>query len=487
MRKALALAAIAGLVAMPAPALGSDSGTLTWKPCKGEQFRGFECATHSVPRDWNDPGKGTWDLAVIRHKSSGTATQRIGSLFFNPGGPGASGVDTTPGVWQNMPKKIKQRFDVVSWDPRGVGRSNPMADCTMTPEMTVPDTGPVDWDAVYSQLRETAAQTTDQCMRLYPDHYPYVGTNQVVRDLDSLREAVGDSRLTFWGASYGSRIGYTYQVTFPNKVRAILLDGNVNPNGSLQDFASGYGGGVDNALKLYAQYHPGTLRQITRINDAAADKPLDLGGGAVFNRWSTGVVVDAFLRQQAAWPQLAASLDLIETAFFGKGSKGTQARRGLQKLVREFGLGNPVYGVPSLAAAVNCIDYADRPTAAEQNAAARGIRRQSPLRGWFNYAVMAAECEGFRPAADPVPTDFGVVSSKRVLLSGATRDPATPYAWMQSMARAMKNSRVVTYVGTQHIVYRTTPSTCVNKPLTRFFLTVEQPPRDIACPTVLAE
>jgi pimeloyl-ACP methyl ester carboxylesterase len=421
----------------------------------------------------------------MRHRSTGSDHQRIGSLFFNPGGPGGSGVSALPEVWRLLPAAVKRRFDLVSWDPRGVGQSNPMINCTFAPEFAMPDTGPVDWDEIYAQMRAGAAKASEECLLLYPDHYPYVGTNQVVRDLDSLRKAVGDAGLTFWGASYGSRIGYVYQLRFPDKVRALLLDGVVNPNGSIQDSSLGYGGGVDNALPLFEQYYPGTIRQIRRITKQASRKPLPLGGGVMYTHWTTSGIVDAYLRRQASWPELSSTLDRVETVFFGKGTKRTTARKWLKEYLKSTGLAGSLTGVTAVPAAVNCLDYADRPTAAEQNATARVMRRQSPVRGWYNYAVFASQCTDFGVPADPVPIDFGMVSSKRVLLSGATRDPATPYAWTQSMARAMKDSRVVTYVGSQHIVYRTTPSQCVNKALTRFLVTVDQPKHDLACDTVL--
>lgn len=486
MPRMLVLFVAASLVSVTAPSATAAEATLQWESC-GKGLKGYECATHTVPRDWNNPAAGTWDLAVMRHRSTGTAQQRIGSLFFNPGGPGGSGVSAVPLVWKMLPSKITKHFDLVSWDPRGVGQSNPMVDCTYLPDVTLPDTGPVDWDAVYDQMRAGAAKASQECLSRYPDHYPYVGTNQVVRDLNSLRKAVGDSGLTYWGASYGSRIGYVFQLTFPDKVRAVLLDGVVNPNSSIQDFSIGYGGGVDNALPLYEQYYPGTIRQITRITKQAARQPLALGGGIAFTRWMPSGIVDAYLRSQSLWPQLHSTLNQVETAFFGKGTQRAQARTWLKRYLRESGLSEPLSGVTAVPAAVNCLDYADRPTAEEQNATARVIREQSPVRGWYNYAVLASQCTDFGLPADPVPTDVGVVKSKGVLLSGATRDPATPYPWAQSMARVMKDSRVVTYVGSQHIVYRTTPSKCVNKAVTRFLMSVDQPAHDLACDTVLGK
>jgi len=216
-------AAMPGMLPVPA---------LHWRPCTGPGQSGFQCATAKVPFDYGNPLGAAIHLSVIRHPAA-DPRHRIGTLFFNPGGPGGSGVDELPAWLSLFPKALRDDFDLVSWDPRGVGQSDPVQ-CFATPAAgikffaSLPQGFPVGaredraWLARYAQFGRLCAERNGTLL----DH---VSTADTARDLDLLRQAVGESRLNYLGVSYGTFLGATYANMFPNRVRAVVLDGNINP------------------------------------------------------------------------------------------------------------------------------------------------------------------------------------------------------------------------------------------------------------------
>jgi pimeloyl-ACP methyl ester carboxylesterase len=203
---------------------GPSVPVLEWTDCGAP----LECATAVVPRDYDRPNAETFQLAVIRHPAPDQAN-RIGTLFVNPGGPGGSGIEflraAPPGALG-----LFERFDVVSWDPRGIGASTPALDCTTDAEdkaftnltFVRPET------ADRQQLTREAREFGRRCEQRNPDVLPYLSTANTARDLDLLRQAVGDDRLTYIGISHGTHIGATYSSLFPDKVRAMVADSPID-------------------------------------------------------------------------------------------------------------------------------------------------------------------------------------------------------------------------------------------------------------------
>ena len=240
-RVATAAVAIAGLVGFPAlaPAAGPAAVSAAapvpvfdWQPCPDPGQRGFDCATAQVPLDYSDPQSATIELAVIRHLATDPAN-RLGTLFFNPGGPAGPGTVQLPQWLHFFPATLQARFDLISWDPRGVGASTAVR-CFATREdeqkffAGLPDGFPVgrtqqrDWISLYARFGLRCAERNG-------DLLAHVSTADTAKDLDLLRQAVGDPQLDFLGISYGTILGATYANLFPNKVRTMVLDGNVDP------------------------------------------------------------------------------------------------------------------------------------------------------------------------------------------------------------------------------------------------------------------
>ena len=227
-----ALSAVLACLAAAAPAAAAPDVQLQWTGCG---TKGAQCATATVPKDYDDPGAGTLELAVARSPATEPA-KRIGSLFFNLGGPGAAAAAYVEDRGADLFPVLNARFDIIGVDPRGTGGSVPV-DCKADQET----------QGVYSQpfttpftLDVSALVAKDQgyiarCVELNGDILPYLSTANVARDLNAIREAVGDKKITYLGFSYGTFLGATLESLFPGKTRAVVLDGAVDADRYIND------------------------------------------------------------------------------------------------------------------------------------------------------------------------------------------------------------------------------------------------------------
>lgn len=264
---------------------GQASQPLHWQVCQDDTLGayGCECASFSRPLRRAEPVGLQVELAVFRLPATGSAQERIGSLFFNPGGPGAPS-HTSAYKGRLLPEEVRRAFDFVTWDPRGLRQSKPaLADCSLAMPQR-PATGPVDWQRVLMQRQRELAESNRDCIARHRALIRQMGTVGAVHDLDALRQAVGDDRLNFWGISYGTVIGSTYAALFPGRVRALVLDGNVDPWIGL--------GGVrhsttapDDAIRFFLQLHPELKRPLKRSLARLAQEPLTLPDGSPYTRW----------------------------------------------------------------------------------------------------------------------------------------------------------------------------------------------------------
>jgi pimeloyl-ACP methyl ester carboxylesterase len=473
----------AGIIGVPlsasanASAESRSASTIQWSPCQIAELKKFECGTLVVPRDWSNPSVGTFELAVIRSRSTGSAKDRIGSLFVNPGGPGGSGLESMPVLAELVPEAIHRRFDLVSWDPRGIGLSTPVIDCMPAQWSFPPAVGAVDWDAFAVGVRDAVAKVNSECLAKFPDVAPYVGTNNVVRDLDALRAAVGDKRLTYWGMSYGTRIGYVYALTYPDRLRALLLDGPVSPRSSMADFSFGYSTGADPGVGFIFENFPGTKARYQRILGALQQEPLVLSPDRLYTQWDFGFDFERNASSQANMPQVAKYVAQVEKAIFGTPAEQRKAKAFISQFPVESAM-----AMSALPAMVNCIDYPDRMDEARLNQMGAEIRFNAPITGWVRAIQIPSSCLGLDALVpDPVPLVQGNNWAPRILILAATRDAQTPYRWATAMANAFRSAPLVSYVGNQHIIFTGARSACVNGYAARFLLTGSGPRMDVSC------
>jgi pimeloyl-ACP methyl ester carboxylesterase len=482
------VASLAGTVSSAAPAAAAFEPKLSYYKCPPKSLpAGVQCAKLTVPLDWQTPNDGrttTIDVRVMRSKEGN------GGLTFNPGGPGGSGVDSLPTFYSILPDEVVSKFDFVAWDPRGVGGSGPKLTGCQYPSDVPPNpqtVGPVDWQEYWQQAAEEIAALNTACLAANPDSAPYLGTWQVVRDLDALRAALGYTTWNYWGMSYGTRIGHAYARTFPNKLRAMIMDGSVMANEST------YRNGVSFPANLWVSQQlfpalaaPAAARKIAVIERYLDETVLELPDDTEFTRWDWAQQFKSLLGSQSQYPTARA---LVNNLYAGiTAATPAERAKGLEVVaIISEGLRTAIETQMSELAAVlifvNCSDMHDRPTASELAAASQSVERNygstQPVFMGNSSACFGLAPEDLSPA---IPSGSSMITLKTppvfVLSSG---DAATPWVWGRSLANTFAGSSTVTYESTQHVAYLLTPSTCVNAPVTEYLLKLKLPPRHLLC------
>ena len=483
----LSFLSVAFLMVVVGPASGASAqaAQISWSACPIEDYPTLQCGTFEVPYDYSRPTGKKFTLAVQKLPASGA---KIGTLFANTGGPGAPGLQSWAAPANS--RSLQESFDLVGFDPRGVGETRPAFDCD--PVGVGPDNTPnVDWPGFSAAATPIIARSNRACQRKSAGFIAHVGTNNVVRDLDAMRAAVGDAKLNFWGMSYGSRIGYTYAYRYPKKVRAIILDGPVTPDGSWADFAEVRSGSEDQALRFIRSVSPATYAAVISTRNSLFASQLDIGTAGRPTRlggydW-LGIVSGQLLLQQTHWPGITKVAGLVAAARI-VGPGGDEARASLRKLVGVAEAETPG-AAPSVASAnqaINCADYADRPGPRQRSRIVRNVVSRAPVFGGVGAAGQAPLCVGFTFQPDPVPriasrASLARVRNVKLAISDSTADAATPLVWGRAMARAFPSAFEVTQITGNHVNFLGTESDCVDDPLREYLLTLKMAPRRTTC------
>ncbi len=465
--------------ATPLPTLAPPP-PVSWSDCGG----GFECGIVDVPRDYADLAGPIVRLALIRLRAS-DPTHRIGSLVVNPGGPGESGIDfVRQDATAIFPPEILARFDIVGFDPRGVGSSTPVR-CLDTLDHFIPQDAAAATPAGLADLLDGAKAFAQECGQRNADLLPHLSTADVARDLDQIRAAVGDDRLTYLGFSYGTLIGEDYASLFPTHIRALALDGVVDPTlgeaAFREDQAVAFEGALDRFLAncaahptcaFYSGGRPGSafdalMRQIERHPVAT---PRLTNREAVGPTQAWGAVTQS-LYAQAAWPVLADALE--------------QARAGDGSLL--LLLGDPLRGrnpdgsysnLIDAYDAVTCLDWPSSRDPAAYSAMARRFTAVAPRVGRL-LAFNDVECAYWAAPPARVPAPVAARGAPPIVLVGSTGDPATPYAWAQDVAGQLSSAVLVTRVGEGHTGYAV--SACVRDAIDAYLLDRSVPMAGLRC------
>ncbi len=456
---------------------------LAWTGCGGS----FLCAKLTVPVDYAQPGGATISLALIKLPTP-NRSQRIGSLVLNPGGPGGSGVEYARAARSVVDASVRARYDIVGFDPRGVGRSAPV-ECltdkqldTFTSIDGTPDT-PAEVTALDTMSR-TFAQS---CRTRSPQVYAHIGTQDAARDVDILRAALGDQTLHWLGASYGTFLGATYADLFPTHVGRMVLDGAIDPTLSNVELTHGQAKGFELALRRFVEncatqsdcpLPRGTQAGLDRIQQLFDDldaKPLPSGDPKrpLTQALAQNAVLSYLYFPPTDWEQLRFGL---QSAFDGDGSVLLAMLDDRQQRTE-----NGRYLDNSTAAlyAVNALDRPDRPTAADSAVLAAQWSKEAPIFGaflaWGNLPFQYWSA----PATDK-PHPISAPGSPKILVVGTTYDPATPYPWAQSLAKQLSQGVLLTRVGDGHTGYGM-GSACTDNAIDRYLLTGATPPVGTVC------
>lgn len=506
----------AGGVQAPPAATSGVPDQLAWRPCPTAELPTQECGELTVPLSYREPQGATIALAVARVPATDPAG-RLGSLFLNPGGPGQAGFEELPLLYAALPAALPARFDIVGFDLRGVGQSAPVR-CFASPaeqEAFMQQIGdfsgavpraPVGADEEAALLR-SYEELARRCGERNAGLLSHLSTFNVAQDLDRLRQAVGDQRLTYWGVSYGTYLGATYANLFPDRIRAMVLDGVINPP-SYTSFDHGDGAvvGPDTTSFLRVLSNEGsadtfgafleecatagvarcafaapstaeTRAQFDALLDGLRTSPAILIGPAgTLTVTATLVVASVFqlLYQPPTWPVLAQALQQLD--------EGDTV--GFLTTLEAFGGPPPTeYRNPVEArSAINCVDTDNPADPARYPAMARAAEDRTPDFGalWTYTSLPCA----FWPAqdADRYRGPWDTPTSVPLLLLSRRFDPATPHGSAVAASHTLANARLLTIDGWGHGYYLAGKSTCADEATAAYFIDGRLPAEGTVCP-----
>ncbi|MEU3723181.1 alpha/beta hydrolase [Streptomyces sp. NPDC031705] len=470
---------------------------LSWGGCSaptaaqgGGQAPGqdWECATLDVPLDYAQPEGETIPIALIRAKARKKA-ERLGSLVFNFGGPGGSGISTLPGAAKEY-EALRARYDLVSFDPRGVGRSVPVL-CESDRQL----------DAYYAQDSSPSTPAEEKayvdgirtyqkaCQARSGKVLPYVGTDNAARDLDRIRQALGDEKLNYFGISYGTELGGVYAHLFPKNVGRAVFDAVVDPTKDAQQSALGQAKGFQLALGNFAQdcvnrgdecrLQGSTVKEIeanvTKLQKDLAAKPIPgIGGRRLTESQATNGIAQA-LYSKELWPLLEEGLDEAD------GGQG-QLLMALSDALNGRDQNGRYSNIGAANTAINCADSKERYTLAQTKARLPEFRSASPVFGdLLGWGMLS--CTGWPvPGAWKTP-DVSAPGAAPIVVIGNTGDPATPYEGARKMAERLGKGVGVelTYKGQGHGAYNG-GDTCVQGAVNAYLLDGKVPRAGTVCP-----
>lgn len=453
---------------------------VAWTDCGG----GFQCGTVAVPRDYDHPAAASLSLSLIRLAAS-DPSKRIGSLVLDPGGPGASGTDfVREGANVLFSKSIRSRFDIVGFDPRGVNRSAEIRCVDNMDHFLAIDSSP-DTAAELKQLLDGERSFVNGCQRNAGDVLPFVGTQNVVRDLDTIRAAIGDAKLTYIGFSYGTFIGALYAQTYPDRIRALVLDGALDPKLDLAHLREGQAVAFEASLKRFLTYCAHTVScafhhggkpgpAFDALMRRIEVKPLSaktVGSVRKVGPTYTAEAVLGAMYSRAEWPLLGYALAYAEQ---GDGS--------LLLLLSDPLSGRNTDGTYSnlvdANTAVMCLDFPAPRDPKPYTAEAKRLARLSPHFGVV-FAYNDVGCAFWPVGPDRKPGPVSAPTAPPIVIIGSTGDPATPYQWAVNLSHQLSSSILVTRVGDGHTGYGV--SACVRKATDAYLTDLTLPKKGLRC------
>ncbi|MCK7624182.1 alpha/beta hydrolase [Streptomyces sp. RS10V-4] len=456
---------------------------LSWHDCG---VAGFQCATMKAPLDYARPSPATdLKLAVARKKATGPG-QRLGSLLVNPGGPGGSAIDYLQ-QYAPQPAAVRARYDMVAMDPRGVARSAPV-ECLTDRQMdhfTQTDTTPDD-SAEVTALVTAYRGFARGCEQHSGTLLPHVSTIEAARDMDILRAVLGDRKLTYVGASYGTFLGATYAGLFPSRSGRLVLDGAMDPSLDSRTINIDQTTGFNTAFTAFAadcvkkadcplghKSPEDAGRRLSALFTKLDAHPVGTGEDRKLTESLATTGVIAAMYDQGAWPLLRQSLAQAEQ---GNG-------RGLLALSDSYYERDPSghYANQMYAnAAVNCLDLPPSFAGPDQvRAALPAFRKASPVFG-ANFAWSALNCAYWPVKATGRVHRIEAKGADPIVVVGTTRDPATPYTWAKGLAAQLSSATLLTYVGDGHTAYGR-GSDCIDTAINTFLLEGTPPAKNTRC------
>ncbi|RJF40371.1 alpha/beta hydrolase [Actinomyces sp. 2119] len=486
-----------------------------------------ECATVQVPLDYDDPSGQTIDLALKRLPASG---QSQGSLFTNPGGPGGSGVELIDAAEGYFSEDLRQAYDIVGFDPRGVGQSTPL-ECMsreealeeIANESTLEEAGGTDAlegdgqepspdISLVEQAVQEGASLAAACLEHspVPEIIDHMDTQSVARDMDVLRAQSGEEELAYLGFSYGTFLGAIYADLFPDNVGRVVLDGAMDPSLSMADIQYSDAVSFQASLTSFVSYwqqrgdspltgtaEEGTA-QLTEFVQGLKDDPVpDPEGGQPLDDAALTNLLGQLMYDDAHWAGLATALgplltdrDALPLAEWLASVNGSTSPEGdpdgqdpqdSEPSPEELEAAAAARANAPAIIAINCLDNPVQGDLEQWETQFELRAEVSPLFGANERAWSDAICSGWGRQAVREPAETRAEGAAPILVVGTTQDPATPYQWAQSLADQLESGHLLTAEGNKHCAYRQGSTDCVDAAVDAYLLRGELPQEGTTC------
>jgi pimeloyl-ACP methyl ester carboxylesterase len=450
---------------------------ISWASCESD----FDCATVAVPLDHLNPADQIIEIALIRK----AGTENLTPLLINPGGPGASGFDYVRDGYETLgTDQLRNNFQLVGFDPRGVGRSAPVT-CTdekVKDQVYYEESGfPLGSEDDFAFSKDVLERFAASCQETGFD-VAYFNTQQSARDMDLIRAALGVEKLDYLGFSYGTELGATYIALFPERVGMFVLDGAVDPTLSSAQGTVNQVAGFDKAFRSYLQDclansdcpFTGTVEQaLTKVGELlvkleTSQLPTQYDRDAGLTVALYGIIAALYAEQ--SWPYLTQA---FQEAFDGDGST-------LLLLADFYNDKDPDGGYLSNISEANvAINCADERVGPEEFASLREdvLTASSVFGKYFGYPELS--CLGWPEGKSMIELDYSVTLTTGPLVIGTTGDPATPYQQAVSLAKLLSGATLLTFEGEGHTAYGS--SDCVNKHVEEYLLNGNLTSSELRC------
>ena len=457
---------------------------LAWAPCKDKPQ--MQCADVKVPLDYKKPDGKT--ITVAMAKVPAANGKPIGSLFVNPGGPGESGIDLVSGADKIFSKALRDQYDIVGFDPRGVGSSTAV-DCVSDAELGKYLDSEFDLSTPEGKKAEKAQaeKFAKGCKDKSGDLLAHVGTESAARDLDVLRGLVGDKKLNYFGFSYGTSLGGMYANLFPKKTGRLVLDGALDPQfgGARMGYEQTIG--FEKAFERYAEYCvKGGNCPLGSSVDAAKKKMRALFDQAFKKPFPTADPKRPLNRNMLKYGVMLAMYSTAYRPYLDTGLSQLIKNNDGSFLLGWYDLASGRQGGKfrnnsnEARTAINCADYpASSPSVTKRYQ--EKLKKEAPLFGAGSGGEETDLCSllPYHPKSNPGP--YTAKGSAPIVVIGTRHDPATPYHWAQALHKSLSNSVLLTWEGDGHLAYSRAGS-CIESPVDKYLLTGEVPKDGLVCP-----
>jgi pimeloyl-ACP methyl ester carboxylesterase len=467
---AVVLAGAMTVTAVPASAEGDTnaSRTIDWKPCPDNAE--VDCGTLTLPINWANQREGTFDLALARRKAK-DPSKRIGSVVVDPGGPGGAGAEWIESIGF-FSEDVQNRFDIVGFDPRGVTKSHPII-C----DQSVLDQAPTTDLATEQGYADRVAynrKLADNCRQNSGPLYDHVDNLSVVRDIDAIRAALGEKKLNYWGVSYGTIMGQQYAELFPNRIRTLVLDSNMDHSRSSSEFFTTEAKTDEDSFDQFAKWCDSSTKCALHGQDVGAlfDKLYGLAQQGKLSLTPDQLSQLALGHlYRPSWTHLATRLKAL--------ADGTQSRAAAEDTKDTEDNKMPFYDMAAF-----CSDWKIDLHSAEQVAA----QRKSDAKAAPHLQIsglawnVGSFCIGRTTPVQNPQRPYEVFGAPPILMVNSLYDPATPYAWATNVAKQIPSATLVTYEGWGHSDYNKSP--CVSDITDQYLITTKVPAKNTHCAAV---